>query len=73
MKLSRHARCALRNFLAWWTGGRRHYHTPRAILAAQEAEREAIRRGCCRDVHAARQRLREARLEGLRQEVGWNR
>ena len=28
MILSHHARVALRNFLAWWMGGRRHYTRP---------------------------------------------
>jgi hypothetical protein len=36
-----------------------------AVREAQDAEREAKRRGDTQAVHAARARLREARLDGL--------
>jgi len=68
--LSRRARVALRNALAWWSG-RRRYRTPHAILEAQQDERDALRRGWTQGVHQARQRLRQARHEGLKQELGW--
>lgn len=60
---------ALRNFLAFWSGDRRHYRTPSNILAAMQDEREARARGDCRAIGHARQRLRQARHDGLRREL----
>lgn len=65
MTLSHRARCALRNFLAFWSGGRRHYRTPHDVLAAMQDEREARARNDCRAVGEARRRARQARLDGL--------
>jgi len=61
----------LRNFLAYWTRGPKHLRTPPAVLQAMQDERDARARNCCRDIHQARQRLRQARHEGLKQELGW--
>ena len=68
MTLSRRARVALRNFLAFWVGPKR-YRTPHAVLQAMQDERDARARNDCRAVGKARQRLRQARHEGLRREV----
>ena len=65
MTLSRRSRAALRNFLAWWTCGCRHYRTPHAVLEAMQDEREARARNDCRKVGEARRRARQARLDGL--------
>jgi len=59
----------LRNFLAFWSG-RKRLRTPPAVLQAMQDEREALRRGWTQGVHQARQRLRQARHEGLKQEHG---
>ena len=62
--LSRRARAALRNFLAYWTGPNRQ-RTPHAVREAMEAEREARARNDTSAIGKARQRLRLARLDGL--------
>ena len=64
MTLSRRARAALRNFLAFWTG-RKRYRTPHAVLEAMQDERDARARNDCRKVGEARRQLRHARLDGL--------
>lgn len=63
MTLSRRARVALRNFLAYWTSPK--VRTPRAVLEAMQDEREARARNDCRAVGEARRRARQARLDGL--------
>lgn len=67
--LSHHARVALRNFLAWWTGGHKRLRVPHDVLAAMQDEREARARNDTRAIGHARQRLRQARLDGLRREL----
>lgn len=69
MTLSHRARSSLRNFLAWWTGRPKAYRTPHAVLEAMQDEREARARNDCRAIHNARQRLRQARHDGLRREL----
>jgi len=66
--LSRYARASLRHFLAYWIGPK-GYRTPHNVLQAMQAEREALRRGWTQGVHQARQRLRQARLDGLAMEA----
>lgn len=70
MILSRYARAALRSFLAHWVS-RKLKRAPLAVRVAQEAEREARLRNDTRAIGRARQQLRLARHEGLRQELGW--
>ena len=73
-RLSRFSRVVIRHFLeAWERPVVPRRKLPKTIRDAQDAEREAKRRGDTQAVHAARVRLREARHEGLRQELGWTR
>jgi len=52
------------NFLAFWTG-RKRLRTPPAVLRAMQDERDARARNDCQAIGHARQRLRQARHEGL--------
>ena len=70
MQLTRYATVKLRHFLTIWTRPTRPLpRTPKAVAEALQAEREARARNECRAIGYARQRARQARLEGLRREV----
>lgn len=72
--LTHRARTALRQFLAVWIApARTAPRLPRDVAEAMEAERHAMAHNRCRAIGAARRRLRQARHDGLRQELGWNR
>jgi hypothetical protein len=65
-RLSRFSRVVIRHFLeAWEAPVVPRRKLPKSVREAQDAEREAKRRGDTKAVHAARVRLREARLDGL--------
>ena len=69
-RLSHHARAIVCQFVAFWTRPARHPpRLARVLISAMEAERAARERGDTRALHAARQRLRQARHEGLRFEI----
>ena len=66
-RLTHRARIALRQFLASWINpSPKAPRLPRDVAKAMEAERQALARNACREIGAARRRLRQARHEGLR-------
>ena len=70
-RLSHHARALVRRFLAFWATPTppRPPRLSATLIAAMQAEREARERHDTRAIHAARERLRQTRIAGLRAEV----
>lgn len=67
--LSHRARTMLRQFLsAWTTPAPQPTRLPRAVAEAMDAASAARARNDCRAIGRSTQRLRQARLDGLRRE-----
>ena len=69
LSLSRRARVALRQFLAFWIRPKHRFRYPHEVAEAIDKLEDARRRNDCRDISYWRRRLRETRLDGLSLEV----